>query len=173
MVPASAPSVCYVVDTRASQFTVQAFASGLAAAVAHSPKIAIRDWDRRSEVYSWHLDGCLDQGPGENCLARGSGRDEGQRPARASSGAERAKCSRRRGSPRSFLRVRRRRAERQKDDLYRLKVQGRLDLHGVVNDHSICGSGRPRASTARVLMANLNCSRPITAFGSLQSPGAR
>ena len=44
MVPTSAPSVCYVVDTRASQFTVQAFASGLAAAVAHSPKIAIREW---------------------------------------------------------------------------------------------------------------------------------
>jgi len=34
----------YAVDIRASQFTVQAFASGLISAVAHSPKIAIRDW---------------------------------------------------------------------------------------------------------------------------------
>jgi polyisoprenoid-binding protein YceI len=34
----------YEIDRRASQFTVQAFASGLISAVAHSPKIAIRDW---------------------------------------------------------------------------------------------------------------------------------
>jgi polyisoprenoid-binding protein YceI len=44
MVPASASSVGYVVDVKTSQFTVQAFASGLASAVARSPKIAIRDW---------------------------------------------------------------------------------------------------------------------------------
>lgn len=37
-------AVRYGVDPRASQFTVQAFASGLISAVAHSPKIAIRDW---------------------------------------------------------------------------------------------------------------------------------
>lgn len=36
--------VHYAIDPRASQFTVQAFASGLISAVAHSPKIAIRDW---------------------------------------------------------------------------------------------------------------------------------
>lgn len=34
----------YSVDPKASQFVVQAFASGLISAVAHSPKIAIRDW---------------------------------------------------------------------------------------------------------------------------------
>lgn len=34
----------YAIDSGASQFTVQAFASGLISAVAHSPKIAIRDW---------------------------------------------------------------------------------------------------------------------------------
>jgi len=37
-------TVRYAIDSRASQFTVQAFASGLISAVAHSPKIAIRDW---------------------------------------------------------------------------------------------------------------------------------
>jgi len=36
--------VHYAIDPRASQFTVQAFASGLISAVAHSPKIAIREW---------------------------------------------------------------------------------------------------------------------------------
>jgi polyisoprenoid-binding protein YceI len=34
----------YTIDTKVSQFTVQAFASGLISAVAHSPKIAIREW---------------------------------------------------------------------------------------------------------------------------------
>lgn len=37
-------TVRYSFDPKASQFTVQAFASGLVSAVAHSPKIAIRDW---------------------------------------------------------------------------------------------------------------------------------
>jgi polyisoprenoid-binding protein YceI len=37
-------TVHYAIDARASQFTGQAFASGLISAVAHSPKIAIRDW---------------------------------------------------------------------------------------------------------------------------------
>ncbi len=41
--------VRYVVDTKGSQFTVQAFASGLISAVAHSPKIAIRDWSGEVE----------------------------------------------------------------------------------------------------------------------------
>jgi len=36
--------VRYAIDRKASQFTVQAFASGLISVVAHSPKIAIRDW---------------------------------------------------------------------------------------------------------------------------------
>jgi polyisoprenoid-binding protein YceI len=41
---ATAACVRYHIDTKASQFTVQAFANGLISAVAHSPKIAIRDW---------------------------------------------------------------------------------------------------------------------------------
>jgi polyisoprenoid-binding protein YceI len=36
--------VQYAIDPKVSQFTVQAFANGLISAVAHSPKIAIRDW---------------------------------------------------------------------------------------------------------------------------------
>ena len=34
----------YSIDASASQFTVHAFTSGLAAIVAHSPKFAIRDF---------------------------------------------------------------------------------------------------------------------------------
>ncbi len=36
--------VRYAIDPKASQFTVQAFASGLISSVAHSPKIAIRGY---------------------------------------------------------------------------------------------------------------------------------
>jgi polyisoprenoid-binding protein YceI len=38
----------YAIDTKVSQFTIQAFASGLISVVAHSPKIAVRDW--RGEI---------------------------------------------------------------------------------------------------------------------------
>src|ERR1051326_1352003 len=49
-------SIRYAVDTRASQFTVQAFASGLISAIAHSPKIAIRDWTGTVQMSSATLD---------------------------------------------------------------------------------------------------------------------
>jgi polyisoprenoid-binding protein YceI len=44
MTPQNADKVHYAIDPKASQFTVQAFASGLISAVAHSPKIAIRGY---------------------------------------------------------------------------------------------------------------------------------
>lgn len=44
MTQARVSSVRYVMEPRLSQFTVHAFASGLMSGVAHSPKIAIRDW---------------------------------------------------------------------------------------------------------------------------------
>lgn len=44
MAQQSEAAVRYVIDPKASQFTVQAFASGLISAVAHSPKIAIRGY---------------------------------------------------------------------------------------------------------------------------------
>jgi polyisoprenoid-binding protein YceI len=43
MTPQDGPAE-YIVDPKASQLTVQALASGLIAAVAHSPRIAIRQW---------------------------------------------------------------------------------------------------------------------------------
>jgi len=44
MTPQNATKDQYSIDPKASQFTVQAFASGLISAVAHSPKIAIREY---------------------------------------------------------------------------------------------------------------------------------
>lgn len=43
-------SVKYVSDTRASQFTVQVFATGLFSAFGHSPTIAIRDFSAVAQV---------------------------------------------------------------------------------------------------------------------------
>ena len=46
---ATGECVCYEIDPRPSQFTVQAFAAGLLSGVAHSPKIAIRDWKGQAQ----------------------------------------------------------------------------------------------------------------------------
>jgi polyisoprenoid-binding protein YceI len=43
-------SVHYVMDTRASQFTVQVFSGGLLSAFGHSPTIAIRDFSGEAQV---------------------------------------------------------------------------------------------------------------------------
>jgi len=51
MTPQNATKDQYSIDPKASQFTVQAFASGLISAVAHSPKIAIRGWKADVSFY--------------------------------------------------------------------------------------------------------------------------
>jgi polyisoprenoid-binding protein YceI len=49
-------SVRYVMDTRASQFTVQVLAGGLLSAFGHSPTISIRDFAGEAEVNPDHLE---------------------------------------------------------------------------------------------------------------------
>lgn len=48
--------VHYVMDTRASQFTVQVIAGGLLSAFGHSPTISIRDFAGEAEVNPDHLE---------------------------------------------------------------------------------------------------------------------
>jgi polyisoprenoid-binding protein YceI len=135
MVPISAPSVCYVIDTRASQFTVQAFASGLAASVAHSPKIAIRDWTGEARFTPGTLgDGSVKVRVKAASLEvldelRDSDRGELHRVMNK----EVLETS---TFPDVVFESSEVRADRQKDDLYKLSVQGLLTLHGVVNDHA-------------------------------------
>jgi polyisoprenoid-binding protein YceI len=50
-----ASHVRYELDAKVSQFTVHAFASGLAAVVAHSPKFAIRDFSGVAEFVPGNL----------------------------------------------------------------------------------------------------------------------
>jgi polyisoprenoid-binding protein YceI len=129
----SSASIRYVVDTRTSQFTVQAFASGLIAAVAHSPKFAIRDWSGMAQMVSPTLEGAylkvrvkpaslevLDElsEVDRRELHRVMNREvleTAEFPEIAYDSTEVA-------------------ADKLKEDLYRVNVRGRLTLHGVTND---------------------------------------
>jgi polyisoprenoid-binding protein YceI len=126
----------YVVDTRVSQFTVQAFASGLISAIAHSPKIAIRDWSGTIQMAS-------------------NGMDHASLKVRVNATSLEVLDELRDDDRRQFHRVMNQevleskefpevvyesseiKAERLKDDLYRLAVQGRLNLHGVTNEQGL------------------------------------
>jgi len=129
----SSASIRYVVDTRTSQFTVQAFASGLIAAVAHSPKIAIRDWSGVAQMASPTLEGV-------------------SLKVRVKSGSLEVLDELSEVDRRELHRVMNREvletaefpeiaydstevaADKLKEDLYRVNVRGRLTLHGVTND---------------------------------------
>jgi polyisoprenoid-binding protein YceI len=135
MVPTSALSISYVVDTRVSQFTVQAFASGLAAAIAHSPKIAIRDWSGEVRFTPGTLgDASINvRIKAASLEVLDEMRDSDRRELVRVMNHEVLETPR---FPEVIFESATVRAERQKEDLYRLNVQGRLDLHGVVSDHA-------------------------------------
>lgn len=125
--------VRYLVDTRTSQFTVQAFASGLISAIAHSPKLAIRDWTGRAQIASGRMEGVslqvlvkpaslevLDELPevDRRELHKVMNREvleTAQFPEITYDSSEIA-------------------VDKLKDDLYRLNVRGHLNLHGVSNE---------------------------------------
>jgi len=129
----SAASIRYTIDTRTSQFTVQAFASGLISAVAHSPKIAIRDWTGAIQV-------------GSNSLEHASLK------VRVNAASLEVLDELADSERRELHRVMNRDvlesaefpevtydstevvAERLREDSYRLNVRGRLALHGITND---------------------------------------
>lgn len=136
MVPTSAPSVCYVVDTRASQFTVQAFASGLAAAVAHSPKIAIRDWTGEAQITPGTLgDASIRVRVQTSSLeVLDEIRDSDRRELHRVMNQEVLETAK---FPEVTFESFAVKADRQKDDLYKLTVHGRLALHGVVGEHML------------------------------------
>jgi polyisoprenoid-binding protein YceI len=115
------------VDTRASQFTVQAFASGLAAAVAHSPKIAIRDWTGEARFTPGTLgDASIKvRVKAASLEVLDELRDSDRREIHRVMNQEVLETTR---FPEVIFESSEVRAERQKDDLYR--------LNGVTGDHS-------------------------------------
>jgi polyisoprenoid-binding protein YceI len=148
MVPTSAPIVCYVVDTRASQFTVQAFASGLAAAVAHSPKIAIRDWDGEARFTPGTLgDASIRiRVKADSLEVLDEMRDSDRRELHRVMNQEVLESS---IFPEILFESSDVKADRQKDDLYRLNVHGMLQLHGVANDHTFAAQVAIGVDSAR------------------------
>lgn len=135
MTPQNLAKVQYAIDPKASQFTVQAFASGLISAVAHSPKIAIRGW--KGEVN--FVPDTISDASLKVTIRSGSLevlddlRESDRRELHRVMYDEVLEVKR---YPEvvfdsSFIGV-----ERIKDNLNRVNVEGRLNLHGVTNGQS-------------------------------------
>src|SRR5579863_7770613 len=127
--------VHYVMDTRLSQFTAQAFASGMISVVAHSPKIAIRDWT--GEV-SFEPDSLRDA----SVIVRGKTasfdvldelRDDDRRHLHRVMYDEVLEVTK---FPEFVFESSAVTADKQKQDIYRVNIMGKLTLHGVTNEHS-------------------------------------
>jgi polyisoprenoid-binding protein YceI len=140
-------AIRYSIDTRASQFTVQAFASGLISALAHSPKIAIRDWtgDIRTpndliglsmtvRIKAASLD-LLDEV-----------RDSDRRELHRVMNDEVLETA---TYPEILFQSLQSHSDKLREDLYRLTVQGKLTLHGITNDHSFVTQVAFGVDTAR------------------------
>lgn len=140
--------VQYVIDMRASQFTVQAFASGLISAVAHSPKIAIRDWTGNVEMSSPEFSNAalrvkvkassldvLDELP-----------DKDRRVLQRVMNEEVLETQ---TYPDIEYESKELMAEKLREDLYRVNVKGTLALHGVSNNHSFVAQVAMGPDTAR------------------------
>lgn len=124
--------VQYSIDPKASQFTVQAFASGLISAVAHSPKIAIRKW--KGEV-NFVPDSLADASL-KVVIQSGSLevlddlRDSDRRELHRVMNEDVLETRR---YPEVVFESSTIHSERLKDNLNRVNVEGRLSLHGVTN----------------------------------------
>jgi polyisoprenoid-binding protein YceI len=132
----SSSGIRYVIDPRTSQFTVQAFANGLIAAIAHSPKIAIRDWsgviDVASSTFaeaSLHMRvraaslEVLDEMP-----------DSDRRELHRIMNLEVLESAK---FPEIIYESTRVTTDKMKEDLYRVNVRGTLTLHGVSNEQDL------------------------------------
>jgi polyisoprenoid-binding protein YceI len=127
--------VRYVIDTRASQFTVQAFASGLVAAIAHSPKIAIRDWSGEVQMAPSTFGDVLlkVRVKAASLEVLDELRDADRREIHRIMNQEVLETAE---FPEVVYESSEVKAEKVRDDLYKLEVRGRLSLHGISNEHS-------------------------------------
>lgn len=145
---ASAPCVRYTVDVRASQFTVQAFASGLVAAIAHSPKIAIRDWEGECQMGSaMFADASLRVKIRSASLeVLDELRETERREIHRIMNQEVMESAL---YPEIVFESSHVKGEQMKDDLYRFQTRGTLSLHGITHDHSFGGQVAFGDNTAR------------------------
>ena len=128
-------TVHYAIDARSSQFTVQAFASGLISAVAHSPKIAIRDWTGDVDF----VPDTLREAKLKVVVKTGSLevldelRDSDRREIHRVMNNEVLETAR---FPQAVFQSSSIMGERLKETLHRVNLTGGLELHGVTNNHS-------------------------------------
>jgi polyisoprenoid-binding protein YceI len=124
--------VRYAIDPKASQFTVQAFASGLISVIAHSPKIAIRDWTGTASfvpetLQSAKLKAVIKAGSLE---VLDELRESDRRELHRVMYEEVLEIRR---FPEVVFESSSIAADRQRDTLYRVNVEGRVSLHGFTN----------------------------------------
>jgi len=131
----SRSGVRYMIDTRTSQFTVQAFASGLIATIAHSPKIAIRDWTGVVQMASDKLESAFLEArvKSSSLEALDELPDRDRRELHRVMYNEVLEAQQ---FPEIAYDSTEISAEKMKEDLYSLNVSGRLTLHGVSNDQN-------------------------------------
>ena len=130
--------VRYSIDTRMSQFTVQAFASGLISAVAHSPRIAIRDWSGEASFAQGTLRNAklAVKIKAASLEVLDELREQDRRELQRVMNSEVLESAR---YPEIAFESSTIGADKLKDDLFRVNVEGRLALHGITNSHSFVG----------------------------------
>jgi polyisoprenoid-binding protein YceI len=135
MTPQHDGVVQYAIDRKASQFTVQAFASGLISAVAHSPKIAIRGYTANvSFVPGTLADAKLKVVVQSSTLeVLDELRDADKRELHRVMNDEVLETKR---FPEVVFESSSISGDRLKENLSRVNVEGRLVLHGVTNGQS-------------------------------------
>jgi len=135
MIPARASAVRYVIDTRVSQFTVQAFANGLVAAIAHSPKIAIRDWTGEVQMASGTLADAflMVQIKAASLEVLDELRDADRREIHRIMNQEVLETAK---FPEVVFESQEVKSEKVRDDLYKVNVRGQLSLHGLSQSHT-------------------------------------
>jgi polyisoprenoid-binding protein YceI len=127
--------VRYGIEPRTSQFTVQAFASGLISAVAHSPKIAIRDFKVDASFVPETLRdarlGVLVRSASLEVLD-----DLREMDRRELHRVMNEEVLESRKFPEVVFESSNITAEKLKEFLFRVNVTGQLSLHGITNPHS-------------------------------------
>jgi polyisoprenoid-binding protein YceI len=127
--------VRYSAETRVSQFTIQAFAAGIVAVVAHSPKIAIREWSAEMEFVPDSLaDASVSvRGSTSSFDVLDQLRDTDRRELQRVMMQEVLEVSK---YPDFVFQSKSVNVEKEKQDLYRASIMGELTLHGVTRSHS-------------------------------------
>jgi polyisoprenoid-binding protein YceI len=148
MTTSVAPTMRYVVDTRMSQFTVQAFANGLISAVAHSPKLAIRDWNCTAQVASNAFDrASLQVRIKASSLEVLDELHDADR--RVLHRVMKEEVLETRLFPDVLYESIEIKAQKRKEDNYLLMIRGKLDLHGITNEQDVVAQASLGVDTVR------------------------